>query len=171
MTRAATAFTLAVGLVAAIFFVAHRRAAYKQAAEPPAPAFNVTDLSGQTISLANLRGKVVLVNFWAAWCTPCRAEIPQFVRLQEKYRAQGFQLVGISIDDPEGALRDFCRESRVNYPIVMGDQTMAEKFGAVLGLPTSFLIGRDGRIHARQVGATDFPKIEREISALLRARG
>lgn len=169
MTRKAAVFIAVVGLAAALYLSVHRRAARKQPADFPAPAIVLRDLSGQTINPAGYKGKVVLVNFWAAWCTPCREEIPQFIALQEKYRARGFQAVGISIDDPEGALRDFCREYKVNYPIVMGDQKITEAFGGVLGLPTTFLIGRDGRIHARQVGATDFPKLEQAISTLLQA--
>lgn len=169
MTRKAAVFIAAVGLATALYLSVHRRAARNQPADRPAPAIVLTDLSGQTINPAGYKGKVVLVNFWAAWCTPCREEIPQFVALQEKYRARGFQAVGISLDDPEGPLRDFCREYKVNYPIVMGDQKIAEAFGGVLGLPTTFLIGRDGRIHIRQVGATDFPRLEQEISALLQA--
>ena len=169
MTRATAAVILLVGLAGAIFFATRRQAAHKEAADPPAPAINLTDLSGQPINPASNEGKVVLVNFWAAWCTPCREEIPQFVALQEEYRAQGFQIVGISMDDPEGTLREFSREYKVNYPMVMGNQEIAEKFGGVLGLPTTFLIGRDGRIHAKQVGATDFPKLAQQISELLQA--
>jgi peroxiredoxin len=158
-----------MGLVAALYL--HRRVSRAGAPnrDLPGPAVALVDLRGNNVSPARYKGKVVLVNFWAAWCTPCRAEIPQFVTLQDKYGLQGFQAIGISLDDPEAALRDFCREYKVNYPIVMGSQKIAEGFGGVLGLPTTFLIGRDGRIRAKHVGATDFPKLEREITALLAA--
>ena len=157
----------AIGLVAALYL--HRRVSSPKALSSnlPAPAITLTDLSGNTVSPSNYKGQVVLINFWAAWCTPCRAEIPQFMTLQDKHGSRGFQAVGISLDDPEGALRDFCRESKVNYPMVMGNQKIAEAFGGVLGLPTTFLIGRDGLIHAKYEGATDFPKLEQEIVALL----
>jgi peroxiredoxin len=155
------------GLAAVLYISTHTRAVRNQSIDLPAPAITLTDLNRETFDLASLRGEVVLVNFWATWCTPCREEIPQFVALQQKYRARGFQAVGISMDDPEGTLRDFCRDYKVNYPIVMGNQRIAENFGGVLGLPTTFLIGRDGRIRSRLVGATDFPKLEKEINALL----
>jgi peroxiredoxin len=165
--RKVAIFIAVAGLVLAFYLSSHRRAARNRPADSPVPAITLTDLSGQTINPVSYRGKVLLINFWAAWCTPCREEIPQFVALQEKYGSRGFQAVGISMDDPEGTLRTFCREYGVNYPIVMGDQRIAEAFGGVLGLPTTFLVGRDGRIHAKQVGATDFPKLEQEVTALL----
>ncbi len=164
MTKKVAVFIAAVGLVAALYL--HRRAGSPNH-DLPAPAVALVDLSENNVSPARYQGKVVLINFWAAWCTPCREEIPQFVTLQEKYGSRGFQAVGISLDDPEAALRDFCREYKVNYPIVMGSQKIAEAFGGVLGLPTTFLIGRNGRIHAKHVGATDFRKLEQEITALL----
>jgi len=164
--RSAAAIIAAVAVVAAIYVVRAHRAPAK-ASNAPAPALTLVDLSGHTIDTSTYKGKVVLVNFWAAWCTPCREEIPQFVALQEKYGARGFQAIGISMDDPEGALRAFCRQYKVNYPVVMGNPKIAEQFGGVLGLPTTFLIGRDGRIHAKYAGATDFPRLEQEIAALL----
>jgi cytochrome c biogenesis protein CcmG/thiol:disulfide interchange protein DsbE len=171
VTKKAAVLIAAIGLVAAFYVSTHRRALRTRASGSisPAPSLTLTDLGGNTISLPSHQGKVVLVNFWAAWCTPCREEIPQFAALQDKYRSRGFQAVGVSMDDPEGTLRDFCREHKVNYPIVMGNQKIAEQFGGVLGLPTTFLIGRDGRIHAKYEGTTDFPKLEQEITALLQS--
>lgn len=164
---------VAAGLSAVLFYlcVRHRGASNRGPdALAAAPAITFTDLSGDIINLSSYKGKVLLINFWAAWCTPCREEIPQFVALEEKYRARGFQSIGISMDDPEASLRDFCREYKVNYPVAMGNQQIAEQFGGVLGLPTTFLIGRDGLIHARHAGTTDLPKLEQEIAALLGSR-
>jgi peroxiredoxin len=163
---------IAAGLSAVLYLSIHRRVPTTRGPRPlaAAPAIILTDLSGNTINPSSYKGKVVLINFWAAWCTPCRDEIPQFVALEEKYRARGFQSIGVSMDDPESTLRDFCREYKVNYPVITGNQKIAEEFGGVLGLPTTFLIGRDGLIHARYAGTTDFPKLEQEIATLLDSR-
>jgi len=169
VTKKAAIFITAVGLAAALYFSLHRHMRTR-AADSPAPAVALVDLDGSTIDLSTYKGRVLLINFWAAWCVPCRQEVPRFIALEEKYRPQGFQAVGISLDDPEAALRDFCRQYKVNYPIVMGNQKIAEAFGGVLGLPTTFLIGRDGRIHAKYVGSTDFTKVEQEITVLLKGR-
>jgi peroxiredoxin len=171
VTKKAAVFVAAVGLAAALYSSFHHRVASigTSSAAPLAPAITLTDLNGNTINPSTFKGKVVLINFWAAWCTPCREEIPQFMTLEDKYRWLGFQAIGISMDDPKGVLGDFCREYKVNYPVVMGNQKIAEEFGGVLGLPTTFLIGRDGRIQAKYEGATDFPRLEKEIAALLQA--
>ena len=169
MAKRAVLVLLIAAVAASVYFSSNLRRS-RNSTDAPAPGITFTDLTGQTIALQALDGKVVLVNFWAAWCTPCREEIPQFMALQEKYRSQGFQAIGVSMEDPEGTLRDFCREHNVNYPVIMGNQTIAEHFGGVLGLPTTFLIGRDGRIHGKEVGATDFVKLEREIRSMLQPK-
>ena len=165
----------AVAILAVIAFIATRH--WSRTTEPLrggnavthplAPDFSVTDLSGQTLQLSRYRGKVVLLNFWATWCAPCRAEIPRFVELQNKYDKEGFEIIGISLDDDPKLVRAFYQQLRMNYPVAIGDAKLAEQYGGILGLPVSFLIGRDGRIYAKYAGETDIPLIEREINSLL----
>ena len=135
----------------------------------PAPDFSLQALNGTPLRLSEYKGKVVLVNFWATWCDPCRREIPRFVDLQKKYAHRGFQVVGISLDDDTKAVPPFYQEFKMNYPVAIGDEKLAESFGNVLGLPVNFLIDRDGRIAARHLGEARFPELENEIRALLRA--
>jgi len=132
-----------------------------------APEFSLPELSGQTLVLSAYRGKVVVLDFWATWCDPCREEIPHLVDLQNKYRDQGLQIIGISMDDGPEPVRDFYQRYRMNYPVALGNAKIGELYGGVLGLPIAFLIGRDGRIAAKHIGATDLSVLEREIKALL----
>jgi len=127
-------------------------------------------LSGQQLHLSDYRGSVVLLDFWATWCDPCREEIPHFVELQNRYRDQGLQIVGVSMDDSPEPVRDFYRQFKMNYPVVMGNASTGELYGGVLGLPIAFLIGRDGRIYSKHIGATDIAVFEREITMLLRTK-
>ena len=134
-----------------------------------APDLSVIDLNGAALHTSNYKGKVVLVNFWAAWCTPCAEEVPQFIAMQEKYHDQGLQVIGISVEDDAGELRDFYRKYQMNYPVVPGDLKISDAFGGVLGLPTTFVIGRENLIHGKHNGATDFSALEQEVVALLHA--
>jgi len=136
---------------------------------PMSPVFSLTDLNGRNLELASYRGKVVLLDFWATWCGPCRIEIPGFVELQNRYREQGLAVIGISLDDGPEPVREFYREYKMNYPVAMGDEKVSELFGGILGLPTTFLIGRDGRIYSKHIGATDISVFEAEIKELLAA--
>lgn len=154
---------LAAGIYAARHYGLKR--SRPAAAEP-----SLTDLNGNAIRLSNYKGKVLLVNFWAAWCVPCREEVPEFVKLQNKYRPQGLQVIGISIDDTDSELRDFYRKYNMNYPVIPGDQKTADTFGGVLGLPTTFIIDRESHIRGRQVGATNFQTLEQQVVALLETR-
>ncbi len=146
------------------------RAAKPTGEHPIAPNFSLTDISGQKLNLADYAGKVVLLDFWATWCGPCRIEIPGFVELHNRYRDQGFTMIGISMDDGPEPVRDFYKEFRMNYPVALGTDKLGELYGGILGLPTSFLIGRDGRIYAKHVGAADISVFEEEIKRLLAAR-
>ncbi len=133
----------------------------------PAPDFNLPQLNGQVLQLSSYRGKVVLLDFWATWCVPCRAEIPQFIELQRKYGDRGLQIIGVSMDDSPDPVRDFNQQFHVNYPVVMGNAKTGELYGGVLGLPIAFVIGKDGLIYSKKIGAADVTILEREIQKLL----
>ncbi len=132
-----------------------------------APDFTVTDFSGQKVTLSQYRGKVVLLDFWASWCTPCQAEIPKFIEWQKKYGAEGLEVIGISMDDNERAARKFVERLKPNYPIAMGNAKLAEAYGGILGLPANLIINRSGRLRSKYVGATDLDALEREIQVQL----
>ena len=117
--------------------------------------------------MSSYRGKVVLLDFWATWCVPCREETPHFVELQQKYADSGLQIIGVSMDDSPDPVRTFYEQFHMNYPVVMGTAEVGSAYGGVLGLPIAFLIDRDGRIYARHMGATSPAVFEKEIVSLL----
>ncbi len=166
---------IVVALLAIVFFKAarHRTApagAVSAAGHSLAPDFSLTDLKGQPLDLSSYREKVVLLDFWATWCAPCRAEIPHFVEFQNNYRDQGFQVIGISMDDDLKPVGPFYNEYKMNYPVALGNDKLAQSYGGILGLPVTFLIGRDGHIQAKYVGAVDVASIEQAIRAQLAAK-
>ena len=151
-------------------YAASRRTALKpkpSASGNLAPDFVVTDLDGKKLSLSDYKGKVVLLDFWATWCSPCREEIPHFVDMQNKYGPQGFQVIGISMDDDAKPVREFYKQYKLNYPVAIGDDKLAEHFGGVLGLPVNFIIDRQGSIYAKRLGATDVSVFDEDVSKLL----
>jgi len=131
--------------------------------------FTVKDLDGRSVRLADFRGKVILLDFWATWCPPCKAEIPGFVELQEKYGEQGLQVVGVSVDDPPEKLKPFADEFRMNYPVLvgLGRDDLQDAYGPMWGIPTTFLISRDGRICRKHSGLVGKERYEQAIKALL----
>jgi peroxiredoxin len=135
-----------------------------------APDFSRPDLSGRTIRLSDYRGKVVLLNFWATWCAPCLAEVPRFSRWQSHYGGRGLQVLGVSMDDDARPAEAAYRRYRLAYPVAMGDATLGELYGGVLGLPLTYIIDPAGRIVARYQGEADLAGMERQIVALLAAR-
>ena len=135
---------------------------------PQAPDFALTDVNtGAKLSLADYKGKVVLLDFWATWCGPCRIEIPWFVEMQQKYQSQGFVVIGVATRDSEAAVRKFYQQFHLNYPVAMGNDALSTQYGGLIGLPTSFMIGRDGRLYAEHTGVTGRGEFESEAEQLL----
>ena len=132
-----------------------------------APDFARADLAGRQVHLADYRGKLVLLNFWATWCAPCRKEMPLFSKWQRDYGARGLQIVGVSMDDDITSVKQLLVQRPVQYLIVMGDAKLGEQFGGVLGLPLSFLIDAQGRIVARYQGESDLAVMEAKLKELL----
>lgn len=132
-----------------------------------APAFVRKDLTGRRISLKHYRGKVVLLNFWATWCAPCQVELPKFEEWQRNLGGQGLQIVAVSMDDNAAPVRRLVRGLRLDFPVVMGDARLGDKYGGVLGLPVTYLIDRDGKVVAKFKGETDLDVMEGEIQLTL----
>ena len=132
-----------------------------------APNFSRMDLDHRQVNLADYRGKVILLNFWATWCAPCLAEMPRFVEWQQEYGGRGLQVIGISMDDEEQPVRAVYQKYRLNYPVVMGDEKIGKLYGGIFGLPVIFLIDAKGKIRFKHQESTDLVTIESEIRNLL----
>ncbi len=143
----------------------------------PAPEVTLKDLDGKEATLAQYKGKVVLVNFWATWCEPCFVEIPWLIEIQQKYADKGFTILGVDVDDEgKAAVVPFIAKERfnvngqklpMNYPILLGDDAVADKFGGLLGYPTSFLISRDGKIVKKVQGLISYEELTKAIESQL----
>lgn len=134
----------------------------------PAPNFELLDVNGRKVRLSDFKGKVIILDFWATWCPPCRAEIPGFIELYNKYKSKGFEMIGISLD--EGGVKDvipFMKEFGVNYHILIGNYKVTQDYGGIRGIPTTFVIDKKGYIRAKYVGYRPKEVFERDIIMLL----
>ena len=135
-----------------------------------APDFTLKVLegNGKTMQLSSLRGKGVLVNFWATWCEPCKIELPWLVELQTKYAPQGLQIVGVADDESgEKSISDFAHKMKINYPVLLGTDQVADQYGGLEGLPTSFFIDRSGKVVDVVIGIDSESRLEDSIKKSL----
>jgi|SRR5712672_1448826 len=159
---------LVVALMLYVGFHMARRSAPRIAKSTVAPDFSLESLDGKSMRLSDLRGKAVLLNFWATWCGPCKIEMPWFVELQNKYGAQGLQIVGVAMDDASKEdIAKFAKDMGVNYPILIGKESIGDQYGGIPALPESFFIGRDGKMVDKIIGLKGKSEIEDAVKKAL----
>jgi thiol-disulfide isomerase/thioredoxin len=155
-------FRLLTAAVAAIFLFSPVRA--DPVTPTPAPGWELKDVDGKPVNFSQFKGKVVVLDFWATWCGPCRSEIPGYVKLEEKYKDKGLVIIGVSLDQegPE-VVKKFIGEFHMNYQVVMGEDAVVQAFGGVDGIPTTFIIDRTGKIRDKKVGAMETAEYEKVL--------
>jgi peroxiredoxin len=140
----------------------------KEVQYPLAPDFSLTDIEGNVVKLSDYRGKVVILDFWATWCPPCRKGIPDFIELQSEYNAGDLVILGISVDQGDlSVVPAFAKEYRINYPVLYANMQVVQAYGGISGIPTTFIIGRDGKVRNRVVGFQPKLFFKGEIDRLL----
>ena len=138
-------------------------------AKPANLDFTLKDVEGKDVSLQSFKGKVIVLDFWATWCGPCKVEIPHFIEFQQKYGSKGLQIVGISVDDTADKLVPYVKEMGMSYPVLqgLGHDAVQDAYGPILGIPVSVMISRDGKVCATHTGLTGKDVFEQEIQSLL----
>ncbi|MGD8340988.1 MAG: TlpA disulfide reductase family protein [Gammaproteobacteria bacterium] len=170
MRKGLRAVVVGAGLAVAGQPVLHAQESTCQAdAEMANLDFVVSDINGDDIRFSDFKGQVILLDFWATWCAPCRIEIPGFIELYDKYREQGFVVLGFDVDDPVPAIQSFAAEFEMNYPVLVGADRddVKDAYGPPIGYPTAFIIDREGRICATHTGFAPKERFEQAILALL----
>jgi cytochrome c biogenesis protein CcmG/thiol:disulfide interchange protein DsbE len=179
MTKRAFVRAVQIGVVAACLGVVAcnfydrepaRTSVKDTGARKKAPDFALKDVNGNVVHLSDLKGKVVLLDFWATWCGPCNVEIPWFTDFQRKYKDRGFEVLGVAEDDDGWkAVTPFATEKKINYRLVLGNDQTGDLYGGIEALPTTFIIDRDGRIASVHLGLSGKKEFEDAIEKLLDA--
>jgi cytochrome c biogenesis protein CcmG/thiol:disulfide interchange protein DsbE len=131
-----------------------------------APDFSLKDLEGNNVTLADYKGKVVFLNFWATWCPPCRQEIPDFIKAYEKHKDNGLVILGVAVSDRENSVRSFVEKNKISYPVAMGDEKIVQDYEPGQYIPTTIVIDRNGKIHDKHVGVMDMSQVEKIFKEL-----
>ena len=166
--HAVLACTAALILTAACSSEKVRAAVKAEKERTVAADFTLKDVNGRTVRLSEYRGKVVLLNFWATWCGPCKIEIPWFMQFEQEMKDRGFAVLGVAMDDDGWeAVKPYIEQHKINYRVVLGNDSVADQYGGVDALPTTFLIDREGRIAAKHQGLVGRSEYQNEIVHLL----
>ncbi len=131
-----------------------------------APDFSLKDLEGNNVTLADYKGKVVFLNFWATWCPPCRQEIPDFIKAYEKHKDNGLVILGVAVSDKENSVRSFVEKNKISYPVAMGDVKIVQDYEPGQYIPATIVIDRNGKIHDKHVGVMDMSQVEKIFQEL-----
>jgi cytochrome c biogenesis protein CcmG/thiol:disulfide interchange protein DsbE len=160
---------LITAALAAALCLATPLSAQKDESKPARLNFSFKDVNGKKVSLSDFKGKVILLDFWATWCVPCKAEIPGFIDLQKKYGGQGLQIVGLSVDDTQSKAKQYVTDMKMNYPVLLaeGKDDILKAYDPIPSIPVSVIIDRRGRIAARHLGIAAMDIFEKEITPLL----
>lgn len=132
-----------------------------------APDFELSDIYGNSFKLSNLKGKVIILDFFATWCPPCVAEIPGFNSLVDEYKSKGLEIVGVSLDDKVSTVKDFAENKNMKYHLIMGNEKIVKDYGGITGIPTTFIIDKNGNIVNKHIGYVEKEDFEKEIKGLL----
>jgi len=133
-----------------------------------APDFTLPKLDGNSLTLSDFKGKVIILNFWATWCPPCRREIPDFVELYENYKDKGLLIIGVNLDGGDrSSVKQFSEKYKINYPVVLGNVNVTEDYGGIRAIPTTFIIDREGDIREKYIGYQPGTTFEDQAKRLL----
>jgi thiol-disulfide isomerase/thioredoxin len=161
------AIALAVSIAGFVWYV-KGRSNKPESHLKEAPNFTLKDANGTDVSLSEYRGKVVLLNFWATWCGPCKIEIPWFMEFEQQYKNKGFAVLGVAMDDDGwAAVKPYIADRKMNYRVMLGTDSVAREYGGIDSLPTTFVINQEGRIVAAHVGLINKNDYLKEIQSLL----
>jgi len=138
------------------------------ASQKKAPDFTLKSLDGKNISLSMFKSSVVVINFWASWCPPCKAEIPDFVKTYEKLKNKNFIIIGIAVGSREAEVRKLVEENKISYPVVLSDKKVEDLYGGIRAVPTTFVVGKDGTIVDKKVGMFMEGELEKTVLPLLK---
>jgi peroxiredoxin len=155
-------------IIAAFILTKQPAASRKIGSEKKAPGFSLKDINGLERKLSDFKGRVLIIDFWATWCPPCRQEIPHFIGLYDQYKSRGLEIIGIALDqNGEKTVKEFTAKNKINYTVLLGNEEVSDLYGGIAAIPTTFIVDKDGNIRKKYIGYNEKEVFERDIKELL----